>query len=554
MDKKIRVLVMDNQIVDPPEAGGPLRIFNIFGSLPDNFLVHYMGVTGWQHIKSVKKLNENFSEEIMPLNKPFLRLNNLFTNLLGSIPAFDAMCAKMMFMNPRFIKKMKRYIKKSDILVSSHPWFFPHIVNYRKKIRVYDSHNCEYILYKKFLKKNFLSRILSQIKRNIEKQACNQCDLLLACTEDDKRTFMKLFGTKNGKIPIIPNPINISFFSQRKTSDIRKAKKKLGLAEKKTLCFIGTYYRPNIEAFRFIMKELVPNMPDYTFLIMGRINEDFEEQVDDDLKHISMDKVKINNKGVLGYGWHMLEKWGAKGFDVRWTRRNFSIIIKDKNVQQLLINARSIKPIRASVYMNNQKIKEMIFFAPKFKEVIIELGGRGIIKEANIEIRLAKTNKPVMSDTREVGIAVRNICYVSDFKENRISLLQTVSPLMVPPNVVLYGPISNEKLKQIYRASDIAINPVFSGSGFNIKMLDYMAMGIPIVTTAKGARGLDIEHDQETVISEPRNFKDAIEKLFKNKKKQRELVRNGRRFAEGYDKQVIGAKLGKIFEKRLKKI
>ena len=39
-------------------------------------------------------------------------------------------------------------------------------------------------------------------------------------------------------------------------------------------------------------------------------------------------------------------------------------------------------------------------------------------------------------------------------------------------------------------ATDVAINPMFSGSGTNIKMFDFMAAGLPIVTTAIGARGI----------------------------------------------------------------
>ena len=35
------------------------------------------------------------------------------------------------------------------------------------------------------------------------------------------------------------------------------------------------------------------------------------------------------------------------------------------------------------------------------------------------------------------------------------------------------------------------INPMISGSGTNIKMFDFMAAGLPIITTDIGARGIE---------------------------------------------------------------
>ena len=39
---------------------------------------------------------------------------------------------------------------------------------------------------------------------------------------------------------------------------------------------------------------------------------------------------------------------------------------------------------------------------------------------------------------------------------------------------------------------DLAINPVTTGSGTNLKMLDYMAAGVPVLSTPHGARGLGL--------------------------------------------------------------
>ncbi len=61
-----------------------------------------------------------------------------------------------------------------------------------------------------------------------------------------------------------------------------------------------------------------------------------------------------------------------------------------------------------------------------------------------------------------------------------------------PENIGFTGLVS-DKEKEIYLSiADIAINPMLTGSGTNLKMLDYMANGIPVVSTKVGARGLGI--------------------------------------------------------------
>lgn len=61
----------------------------------------------------------------------------------------------------------------------------------------------------------------------------------------------------------------------------------------------------------------------------------------------------------------------------------------------------------------------------------------------------------------------------------------------LPSNVHITGQI-DEKTKQDWlTAVDIGINPMFSGSGTNIKMLEYMVNRLATVTTTIGARGIE---------------------------------------------------------------
>ena len=60
----------------------------------------------------------------------------------------------------------------------------------------------------------------------------------------------------------------------------------------------------------------------------------------------------------------------------------------------------------------------------------------------------------------------------------------------IPENVGLIGLVSEEEKSRIFSLVDFALNPMLSGSGTNLKMFDYMAAGIPIITTEFGTRGI----------------------------------------------------------------
>lgn len=65
----------------------------------------------------------------------------------------------------------------------------------------------------------------------------------------------------------------------------------------------------------------------------------------------------------------------------------------------------------------------------------------------------------------------------------------------LPPNVGLLGVVDDAQKNFIFGLVDVALNPMRSGSGTNLKMFDYVAAGLPVITTQFGARGLGLGND-----------------------------------------------------------
>lgn len=61
----------------------------------------------------------------------------------------------------------------------------------------------------------------------------------------------------------------------------------------------------------------------------------------------------------------------------------------------------------------------------------------------------------------------------------------------VPSNVSLPGVVSSEIRRRLFREAACFVNPMRDGAGMNVKLAEALGAGLPVVTTALGARGFD---------------------------------------------------------------
>ncbi len=59
-----------------------------------------------------------------------------------------------------------------------------------------------------------------------------------------------------------------------------------------------------------------------------------------------------------------------------------------------------------------------------------------------------------------------------------------------PPNVRRHGVVSDELKTRLLGQANLALNPMETGSGSNVKVLDYYSYGLPVLSTSFGMRGI----------------------------------------------------------------
>ncbi len=119
-----------------------------------------------------------------------------------------------------------------------------------------------------------------------------------------------------------------------------------------------------------------------------------------------------------------------------------------------------------------------------------------------------------------------------------------------PKNVLAFGVVDEDEKYELYKLADLAINPMFSGSGTNLKMLDYMSAGIPTISTPIGARGLDIENGKHALICSEDQIHEKMIELINTEILQNKLRINARNLVESrysWDR-IAGSIISKLKE------
>jgi len=105
--------------------------------------------------------------------------------------------------------------------------------------------------------------------------------------------------------------------------------------------------------------------------------------------------------------------------------------------------------------------------------------------------------------------------------------------------------------------SDIAIVPILHGTGVGVKMFDYMAAGLPIISTRIGIRGIEAENGVHAIILDTvgEKFIQAILKLADNPLERQRLGRNAHELGlKHYSREAAQKKLDQVLDSLQKQL
>jgi glycosyltransferase involved in cell wall biosynthesis len=118
-----------------------------------------------------------------------------------------------------------------------------------------------------------------------------------------------------------------------------------------------------------------------------------------------------------------------------------------------------------------------------------------------------------------------------------------VSALASQPGIEVTGTVPD--VRPYYREAMAAVVPLRTGGGTRLKILEAMAAGVPVVSTALGAEGLEVSPGQNMLAAETReDWIEALSSLSDRGPRWHAVAAAGRTLVENrYDWEVLGQKL-----------
>jgi glycosyltransferase involved in cell wall biosynthesis len=396
------VAILDMQPIDPPTGGGRLRLLGLYHRLGGDLKARYVGSYDWPGPGARRQmLSPTLEEQLVPLSAAHFAAEKVRSKAAGGRGVIDTTFHQLASLSPDYVAAARQAASGADIVVFSHPWIYPLVregLDPKRQLIVYDAHNVEGLLRVELLDDGDGGG--SKVAREVVRQEfalCHAAHLVLACSDEDRAAFIRLYGVPPERTRLAANGAFTEALTPPTAEEKAAARHALGLSDAPVALFIGSNYGPNVEAARFIAATLAPALPDVQFVVAGGVGE--------------------------------------------------------------------------------------------------------------------------------------------ALTADRTNLRRT-------------GQIDEDEKRRWLEAADIGINPMFGGSGTNIKMFDFMAAGLPIVSTPIGARGINVDGENLLIADGPQ-LADGISMLLHDRERAARMGRTARQCAErNYSWERISHQLGELLERR----
>ncbi|THD08649.1 hypothetical protein B1991_04825 [Rhodanobacter lindaniclasticus] len=384
--KQLRVTVIDMQPIMPAVGGGRQRLLGLYHALGPGIACTYVGSYDWpgESLRD-QQLTPGLREIVVPLSPVHHEAAAALSRRTAGRTVIDIAFADQVHLSEEYLATARKHAMEADVVVFSHPWAYAAVAEVLRadQLVVYESHNVEGLLRMSLHDDIPAADPLVRGVVALEYRLCREADLILACSQEDREIFARVYDVSWDKLRVAPNGI-FAFTYELPTSEQRAAAKKvLRVGKPRLVIFVGSNYGPNNDAAAFVADELAGDRPDVAFALIGGCCD------------------RLQNKSL-------------------------------------------------------------------------------------------------------------------------------------PSNVILLGTLEEEAKHAWMRAADVAVNPLSAGSGTSIKMFDFMAAGLPTVTTRIGARGICSHGVPPFVVAELDGFGTALDGLLGDAGRRGEYATLGRRNVESF--------------------
>ncbi|SDW03753.1 glycosyltransferase family 4 protein [Nitrosomonas communis] len=256
------VLTLNNYDPFTTVGGGATRLQGLYAAIAEWSNVVVMCFYGGTSIE-VADIGERIKCIRIPKTLEHLKEEKYF-NSRFHIPTNDIVDLRNAGRNPVLNDVYDVLRKRASIVVCDHIYMMPLPRHFGDRF-VYSSHNFEYKLKKELLKEHPNKEELIKEVYNAERFCVTTSDLIVAVSAEDSENFTRNFNI-TAPIIVVPNGASVPVAPNRDDVDAVKGK-----INSRSVVFLGSAHRPNVEAAKFIIESLASNCPNIEFHLVGSV-------------------------------------------------------------------------------------------------------------------------------------------------------------------------------------------------------------------------------------------------------------------------------------------
>lgn len=290
--------------------------------------------------------------------------------------------------------------------------------------------------------------------------------------------------------------------------------------------------------------------PDIVICDMARTAEYLKEL--DDFKYNKI----LDMDDILSKRYKRQVEFGTLGNDAvgaysKKLPKFINSIINNIYIMRFILN-KEVKLLSKYEVNISKYYRSIVFVSPVEAKEFNSIIGENKCIDITIGVDYAYFSKNVVEKKKEKHIVFLGNMYVAHNKDAVDSFINNIFPLVlreIPdakfrivgrcpkdykeymqqyPKIEVTGEVDD--IRKHVQECIVAVAPLTYGSGIKTKILETMAMGVPVVTNDIGVEGINVEHDNEIMIANnPDAFSDAIISLLINKNKNRQITANAKR-------------------------
>ncbi len=225
------------------------------------------------------EINPWLHEIRIPMAPAHARVQWTFEKAIGETVS-DVALDRLLPMTPNYIRALRHFEDCSDIIVCEQPYMHRLIRRTsRVQLVVHSSQNFEYELKKERMQQTRKGRQLLRDTHRAEAAAVRESDLVFGVSDNETGRLTDFYRRTRGGTDALPNGVDPVAIRPFTDGEKYSARERLNIPlDQRVNLFIGAWHPPNLEAFRFIIRDLAPAFPEALFLVVGSVRDHFTNQ------------------------------------------------------------------------------------------------------------------------------------------------------------------------------------------------------------------------------------------------------------------------------------